>query len=177
MASASASASITSLFLCASANFSSFVFFCLSRFPHGALQLLLSPLDLLGLDSDLLAPLYHLDLHVLLLNPLLSFGGLQLICELCLSFLCVNLDIVGCFLKFKVSFGLRDLCVVEEPGCHPLLLSDGLLDLRVPSSLGLANPGVSLDLCSPGQSQCLEVALLVPDVLESVAHHRYPHVN
>merc|ERR1719412_1852410 len=60
----------------------------LGRLPDGALQLLLSPLDLLGLDSDLLAALYHPDLHVLLLDPLLRLGGLELIGQLGLGFGC-----------------------------------------------------------------------------------------
>ena len=60
---------------------------CLCGLPHGALQLPLPPVDLLGLDGDLLAPLDHLDLHVLLLDPLLGLGSLELIRQLSLSFL------------------------------------------------------------------------------------------
>ena len=59
----------------------------LGGLPDGAVQLLLPPLDLLGLDSDLLAPLDHLDLHVLLFDPLLGLGSLELVRKLSLSFL------------------------------------------------------------------------------------------
>ena len=89
----------------------------------------------------------------------------------------MNLDIIGSFLQLKVPLGLGNLSVVEEPGGHPLLLGNGLLDLGVSAGLGLANPCVPLDLRSPGQPQGLEVALLVPDVLEGVAYHGDPHVD
>ena len=78
----------------------------LGRLPDGALQLLLSPLDLLGLDSDLLAALYHPDLHVLLLDPLLRLGGLQLIGQLSLGFLIILKISFKMFIIIILSFTL-----------------------------------------------------------------------
>merc|ERR1719220_881743 len=54
---------------------------------HGGRQLLLLPLDLLLLDLDLLPPLHHLDLDLLVPDLLLYFSCLQLVSKLSLSFL------------------------------------------------------------------------------------------
>ena len=77
----------------------------LGRLPDGALQLLLPSLDLLGLDSDLLAPLDDSDLHVLLLDPLLRLGGLQLVGQLSLGFLINLTDDLQC-LKIEINITL-----------------------------------------------------------------------
>ena len=247
----------------------------------------------------------RLDLHVLLFDPLLCLGSLQLIRKLSLSFLqlqkrsqnychliivsvfkskvkrfdifvnmksyqpscddhhylCLNLNIIGSLLQLKISFCLCYLCVVEQPGQrgvkitnptnhvadkdadrppggHPLLLSNCLLDLGIPSSLSLAFDyiviGMFLLCCKKATFCCdplkrgwfvifpspilaslftsavlaipsawmfdknpksqvvkkknftipilyshghLEVALLVPDVLQCVRDHRDPHVH
>ena len=73
--------------------------------------------------------------------------------------LSLDFDVVGGLFKLKVPFALGDFGVIEEPGGHPLLLGDGLLDLGVPPGLGLAYPGVPLHLRSPGHPQGLQVPL------------------
>lgn len=61
--------------------------FSLGRSLHHSDELLLSAVDLLLLDSDLLLPLHHLDFDLLQTDLLLLFGRLQLICQLSLCFL------------------------------------------------------------------------------------------
>ena len=54
---------------------------------HGGRQLLLLAHDLLLLDLDLLPPLHHLDLDLLVTDLLLDLGRLQLVRQLRLGFL------------------------------------------------------------------------------------------
>lgn len=61
--------------------------FGLGRSLHSSDELLVSALDLLLLNSDLLLPLHHLDFDLLQTNLLLLFGRLQLIRQLSLCFL------------------------------------------------------------------------------------------
>lgn len=61
--------------------------FSLGRSLHSGDEVLVSALDFLLLNSDLLLPLHHLDFNLLQTNLLLLFGRLQLIRQLSLGFL------------------------------------------------------------------------------------------
>eukprot|EP01136_Pigoraptor_vietnamica_P034044 Opistho-1_new@97581 len=141
------------------------------------LQLLLLARNLLDLNLDLLLALNDLHLDLLLPDPLLCLGGLQLVRKLLVRALRVHLRVVRRLLQLEVPLALRNGRVVEQLGGHARLLGPRLENAGIPLRLRLANRGVPFDLGRAAHTERVEIALVVAHVLDCVRDDRDAHVT
>ena len=153
------------------------VFLRLSRLLHRRLQLLLPSQDFLLLHLDALLFLNHLNLDFL--GPHLLVGDILLkrVSQFGLGLLAVCLHIVFGFLDLVLLLRFSDSGLSLILGGFPLLAGAGRRDGCIPRGLGLADFRVPLHLGGTLATQCVQVALVVADILDGEGDDTQSHVG